>query len=137
MPLPTATRDPVRESEFQRQSFPFALPAVSATTTLALTTLPLRFRLDRAELIVDATYTQDPANYYVFTLQAGGTVLGTWSTLTGQQGTLTGGTPAAMVLATPDANLVNIAGNVLSLVCTKFGAAANATLRINVHGRHL
>ena len=132
------TLDP--DTMFQeRAKFPRSCPAVSATATFAIATPdPNRpFRVDRAELIVDATYAADPANFYALTLQKGATVIAAWSTQTTAQGALTGGTPAAMVLSGTDANLVLAAGDVLSLVATKNGTAANITPRVVVHGRYV
>lgn len=121
----------------QRDSLARDLPAISATIPLALLTLQQNFRVQRAELVVDVTYLVDPANYYVFTLQRGATIVATWSTLTGQQGTITAAVPAAMVLSATDTNLVGQVGDVLTLVATKNGAAANIQPRIVVHGKYV
>jgi hypothetical protein len=121
---------------------PFArdCPSTSATTTYAIASIvgSSRLRIERAELIVDATYTADATNFYVFTLQHGATVIATWSTQVGQQGTITGGTPAQMVLAADTANnLVVQPGESLTLVATKAAAGANVTPRIVAHGRYV
>ena len=52
------------------------LPAISATITLPVMTSSFEHlvRVGRVELMVDATYTADTANYYAFTLQVGATV---------------------------------------------------------------
>lgn len=114
------------------------LPAISATIVLAMLTLQRQFRFTAVELISDVTYTQDPANYYVFTLKHGATTVATWSTLTGAQGTITAGVPAAMVLAADSGQaLVGAAGEVLSLTATKNGAAVNITPRVVAHGRYV
>lgn len=111
--------------------------AIAATSSFAVG-VPSdteKFRVERVELMTDATYAADPTNYYVFTLQVGATVVATWSTLTGQEGALTALTPAKMTLSATDANLVLAAGGALTLVATKNGAAANITPRVVVHGR--
>lgn len=116
-----------------------SLPAISATSTFPIATPSLvrSYRVERVELMVDATYAADPANFYTFTLQKGATVIATWSTLTGQQGTLTANVPGLMVLSVTDANLVLAGGDVLSLVATKAAAAANITPRVVVHGKYV
>lgn len=121
----------------ERAPFQRSCPATSATSTYPIATpSPTRkFRVERVEIMVDATYTSDATNYYVLTLQKGATVIATWSTLTGAEGTLTGGTPGVMTLSGTDANLVLAAGDVLSLVATKNAAGANITPRVVAHGR--
>lgn len=113
-------------------------PAASATSTFVLGTAKRAFRVESVELIDDAGYAADAANYYVFTLVhgSGPTTAATWSTLTGAQGAITAGVPAAMVLSA-DANLVIPAGDVVSLVATKHASGANPTVRVVVHGRYL
>ena len=135
MSLPTSIADGT--VQFPKAYIRSVTTAIAATTTTAICTPDLfrLFRVDRAELIVDATYLVDPANYYVFTLQAGATVIATWSTLTGQQGTLTANVPATMVLTATDLNRVVPLGVPLTLVATKNGAAANVQPTIAVHGR--
>lgn len=122
----------------QRDSLARDLPVISATITLAMLTIQRTMRVEKIELIVDATYAADPTNYYVLTAQHGATALGSWSTLTGAQGTITAGTPVSMVLtADTGQNLVMAAGEVLSLLATKNAAAANIQPRIVVHGRYV
>ena len=114
-------------------------PVISATTTLALGTNPQPTRVFQVELIVDTTYAADPSNFYVFALiwGSGPTTLATWSTLTGavNQGTLTAGVPAQMVLSTTDTDLVIGANRTVRLLATKNGTAANIQPRVVVNGR--
>ena len=111
------------------------LPATSATTTYALFTAQRTFRVTAIELIVDTTYAADPANYYSIAIQVGGRTVGTWSTQTSAQGAITGGTPASVPLATESGqNRVAAKADVVTLVATKHGTAANITARVVVHG---
>lgn len=114
-----------------------AAVAIAATGSLVIgvPSSTLKVRIARVEIMSDATYADDAANYYVLTLQAGATVIATWSTLTGAEGALTALTPAKMTLSATDANLVIAANAALKLVCTKNGSAANITPRVVVHGR--
>lgn len=114
------------------------MPAIAATSTLAIAKVDRPYRIDRVEIIVDAAYAADPANYYQLALVhgAGPTTAASWSTETGQQGALTGGASADMV-PSADANLVVAAGETISLVATKAAAAANIQPRIVVHGRYV
>lgn len=109
-------------------------PLTSATSTYTIGTVRKTTQITRVELIVDATYAADPANFYVFTLVQGATTAATWSTQTGQEGAITGGTPASMTLSVP-ANLVVPAGTKLALVATKAASGANITPRVVVYGR--
>jgi hypothetical protein len=121
----------------ERSSFVLDAAAISATTTIPIVTpsTARSFRVERVELMSIATYADDAANYYVLTLQKGATVIGTWSTLTGANGAITGGTPVTLTLSGTDAALVLAGGDVLSLVATKHASAANITPRLVVHGK--
>ncbi len=117
------------------------LPTYAATTTSPLVTPSTKarlFQIERVEIMVDATYASDATNYYVFTLEhgSGPTTAATWSTLTGAEGTLTGGTPGVMTLSAA-ANLIVPANDVVSLLATKHSAGANVTPRIAIHGHYL
>lgn len=130
---------PLEQSPFglSRSMSRTAAAAIAATSSLAIGVPSDKslFRVERCEIMVDADYTADAANYYVLTIQAGATVLATWSTQTGQEGALTNLTPAKMTLSATDASLVLAAGAALKLVATKNGTAANITPRVVVHGR--
>lgn len=119
---------------------PFTLPAISATAQLTLCSFRNLVRFDRIELITDATYAADPANYYVFqaTNGDGSQVVASWSTQTGQQGAIAAGVPANMVM-NADSNLwaFRTQPSILQLRATKTGTAANATLRVVPHIRYV
>lgn len=111
-------------------------PAVSATIILPLGTFRAPVRLERAELMVDATYAASATDFYVFQLKHGATVMATWSTQTAAQGAITAAVPVAMVLsADTGQNLVIAAAAVLTLTATKNASAADITPRIVLHGR--
>ena len=114
------------------------LPAVSATGTyvLGVFSLTRAFRVQRVEVIVDATYAANPSAFYVLALVHGAGVVNAaqWSTQSTAQGAITGGTPAVMVPNGTDANSVIPGGDVVSIVCTKNSTAANITPRVVVHG---
>ena len=111
----------------------------AATTPFAIETAQRPFRIDSIELISDATIVQDPANFYSLAVQVGGRLVGTWSLLTGAQGTITAATPAQVPLAAESGqNRVAAKGDLVQLVATKNGTAANlVNLRCVVHGRYV
>jgi hypothetical protein len=114
--------------------------AVAATSTFAILAASAacgqRHRVMRAQLLVDTTYAADASNFYVFTLVHNGTTVATWSTQTSAQGALTAGANQEMILAADTGvNLVVQPGELLQLVCTKNGTAANFTGRVCVGGR--
>jgi len=126
----------------ERMSFSFDVKAaVAATATLGICTPdPNRlFRIERVEILVEAAYAADPANFYAMTLShgAGPTTAASWSTQTSAQGALAANATQAMVLSGTDANLVVPAGALLKLVLTKNGAAANIQPRVVIHGRYV
>src|SRR5579863_905253 len=96
--------------------------AVSATSTFMLGTIFRDYYIEYFELEAPGGYSADASNYYVITLQAGSTVLATWSTQTGQQGALTDQVMAQAVLSGSAAGSAN---DQLKVVCTKHASAAN------------
>jgi hypothetical protein len=105
---------------------PHSWPAAfAATDTVPLRKIQRDMRVYAVDLVVDTTYAADPTNFYVITLQKGATVIATWSTQTGQQGTLTADTIVQMVLSATDTARVCNVGDVFQLVFTKVAAAAN------------
>lgn len=111
-------------------------PATSATSTYVIGTFKQATRITLAELMVDANYAADAANFYAFTLVwgAGPTTAASWSTQASAQGALTAAVPAAMVLAA-EPNAVVPAGSVVKLIATKNAAAPNITPRVVINGR--
>jgi hypothetical protein len=116
---------PRRPNEFLQEKLTadtLAVAAIAATSSLVLQTMDGAYRINSFELEAPGGYSADASNYYVITLQAGSTVLATWSTQTGQQGALTDGVPGQAVLA---GTITGAKGDVLKVVCTKAASAAN------------
>ena len=113
--------------------------AIAATTTLKARKFEDRaFRVEHATWLPYGTMTQDAANYWTIALKNGSTVVASWSTLTGSEGTLTGGTHAEMTLSATDANLVFAAADIATLVLTKTGSPAPLPAGLlTVHGRYV
>jgi hypothetical protein len=131
-----------RQSNVDGQEFaslPRDAMSCAATTTFAIATAQRPFRVDAIELITDATITQDPANFYALTFRVGGRTVGTYSFATGVNGTLTAAVPGLASLAAESGqNRVAAKGDVVDVVATKNGTAANlSNLRAVVHGRYV
>lgn len=111
----------------------------AATTTFAIGTAQRPFRVDAVELITDATITQDAANFYALVFRVGGRTVATYSFVTGGNGTLTAAIPGAATLAAESGqNRVAAKGDVIDVVATKNGTAANlSNLRAVVYGRYV
>jgi hypothetical protein len=108
----------------------------AATTTLACETVDNPTRIDSVEVLNPTGFVADAANYWVLTFQKGSTVIGTWSTLTGAEGTITANTKAAMTMSATDTAKVAAVGDLLKLVITKHGSpAAFPAGRVVAHGR--
>lgn len=118
---------------------PYSWPAaIAATDTLPQRVIRRDMRVEKIDLVVDTTYANDAANFYVITVQKGATVIATWSTQTGQQGALTADTFVSMTLSATDANRVCHVGDVFQVVFTKNGAAANLPIgRICAHCKYV
>ena len=108
----------------------------ASTTTLALETADNITRIDSVEILNPTGFVADPTNYWVLTFQKGSTVIGTWSTLTGAEGTITANTKAAMTMSGTDAAKVAAVGDLFQLVITKHGSpSAFPAGRVVAHGR--
>lgn len=111
---------------------------VAATTTQKFCKVPRIFAVDTVEWLTPTTVTQDAANYWTIALKNGSTVVASWSTLTGAQGTITGGTGVTLVNSATEANLVFAAGDTMSLVMTKTGSPSPLPPgRMTVHGHYV
>lgn len=99
--------------------------AVSATSTVVLQTMDRDYTVDKFEITIPGGYTSDDTNRYTITLQAGATVLATADLKTtggGGTGDFADNVPKAATLA---ASHKGSAGDVLKVVITKNGSAAN------------
>jgi len=99
-----------------------AVAAISATTSLALCTMERDYIVDSFECEFPGGYTADASNRYTITLQAGATVLSTVDLTPSGVGTLA---DLAFGQGTPGTSISGAKGDVLKVVCTKNGTAAN------------
>jgi len=131
----TAIPTPRRKDDFVQERFPVTwdFAAASATRTDKFFRCERNFILEQVDLIDPTGLAQDAANFFVITVQDGATVLATWSTQTGQQGSLPAATFETLVNA---ANPQAAAGDTLSLVLTLHGTQTLPAGRIVVHGRY-
>jgi hypothetical protein len=119
--LATKTRAPNPHQDFWGP-FPFDVPQESSTATIKIHGVKGRtVRLDRVWYNNPTGFAQDPSAYWTIAIKNGSTVLASWSTQTGAQGTLTGDTPVELVKGT---NLDVTDSDVLTCVLTKTGAPA-------------
>lgn len=110
----------------------------AATKTLPLMTLKQGTRFDAIEILNATGFVGDASNYWTLAFKIGARTVASWSTQTAAQGTITGGTAAAMIMSGTDANLVGAAGEALTLVLTKTGTpSAFPPGRIVAHGRQV
>lgn len=99
--------------------------AISATTTVVLKTMDRDYVVDKFEIAMPGGYTSDASNRYTITLQAGATVLAT-ADLTPSGPNHTGDlADNVFVAATLAATHKGAAADVLKVVLTKNGSAAN------------
>jgi hypothetical protein len=98
--------------------------ALSATTTLPLSSQDGPFALASAEICVPGGLSADASNYWVFTIvdTTSSTTLATYSTQTSAQGAITSNVLTSIPVASPASGL---SGDALAVVCTKHGSAAN------------
>lgn len=113
--------------------------AVTADTTVKLFTVPAgkRFRLTRAEYINPTGLAQDATNYFTIKVLKGATVMASWSTLTGAQGTIAADTFVDLVNSSTDADLIAAAAAVIALFLDETGTASLPAGRIVLHGYYL
>jgi len=112
--------------------------AADADRTDKLWKLPRAFRVERVLYVNPTGLVEHAANFFVIKLTKGATVVASWSTETGQEGTLTADTFVELTLSSTDANLVFAAGDEMKLFLDE--AAGVATLpagRLVVEGFYL
>jgi len=112
----------------------------SATTTVKMFTAQRYIRVTKVEYINPTGLAGHATDHWTLTLQKGSTVIATYTTdsdVVGQ-GTLTANAIVLPTLSSTDADLVIAIDDVVSLVLTKGGAAANLPAgHLVVHGRHV
>jgi hypothetical protein len=114
--------------------------AITTDTTLAMDKIPAgkRVRVDRVTFAPHGTLAVDASHFFNLKLLKGvSTVVANWSTATGQQGTLTSGTPVELVLSATDANLILDAADVISAFFDETGSATMPAGVLTVEGRYV
>jgi hypothetical protein len=111
--------------------------ALTADLTVKLFKVPAgrKLRIDAVDYINPAGLAEDAANYFNLQLKNGSTVIGNWSTETGQEGTLTADTFVAFDMSDTDADLVLDPTEILSIVFDETGTATLPAGRLVVRGR--
>jgi hypothetical protein len=115
--------------------------SVAATTTTHLT----KTRTDRFFVVTGVDYVepatgiaQSDTNYYVLTIQVGGTVIATWSTkLTGGNGAIVANTYVAFALSGTAANLIVNPSSVVDFVETLTGTLTAPAGSLVLHGYYI
>lgn len=108
---------------------------ITATTNVKLGTFDTDFDIDAIEITCPKGLTQDAANYFALAVKKGATVMASWSTLTGAQGSLTANTPKSMVLSVVAGATRAVPGDVLSLDATLTGTQTLPACKIHIIGR--
>jgi hypothetical protein len=120
----------------ERVIIPYDHIQVTADTTIKLFTVPAgkKLRLLKAEYVNPTGLAQDATNYFTIKVLKGATVMASWSTLTGAQGTIAADTFVDLVNSATDADLVADAAAVISLFLDETAAATLPAGRIVLHG---
>jgi len=113
----------VRPENRQSFSFLFAHAQVTADTTLVMWKAGRKLRVKRVVYVNPTGLAQDPTNYFTVKLLKGATVVASWSTLTGAQGTITADTPVELVPSATAADLVFAADDLMKLFLDETGTA--------------
>lgn len=113
-------------------------PSVTADTTIKIAKVPTgqgKLRIREIQYVNATGLAVDAANFFKIQLKAGSTLIGEWSTETGQDGALVANTFVALPLEA-GANVVD-AGAVLDLVLDETGTQTLPAGRLVVHGEFL
>lgn len=126
----------------EQTEVPYEHVAIAATGAIKLRTNQRPIRVERCEYDNVTGFVQDPANFWTIQLLFGATVVASWSTQTGAQGTIAADTFVTMTLNATDALRVALASSlapvVISLGFVKTGAPANLPLgRIVAHCKYV
>ena len=113
--------------------------SILADTTIKLHKAKGRsIRVDRVHLNLPAGLAQDASNYCIFkVIKGSSTIMASWSTLTGTQGTITANTPVELVLSATIANRYLDDGDQLSLFLDVTGTPTVPPGRLVVEGTEL
>ncbi len=96
-----------------------------------------KFKIIAVEYVNPTGLATDASNYFAVQLKAGSTVLASWSTLTGAEGTIAADTFVSLTLNTTPANLVLAGGTVLTLNLDETGTATLPAGKMVVHAEYL
>lgn len=99
--------------------------AGGSATTYKLWKADRAGRVDRISYVNPTGLAQGASNYFTLSVKKGSTVIGSWSTHTGSEGTLTADTFVTFTLSTTDADLVFAAGDQISFVLSETGNTAS------------
>ena len=121
----------------ERVVLSFDMASTAATETLKFHYCAHPFRVERADIVNPTGLVADASNYFVITLQDGATVMATWSTLTGANGSLPANTFTQLVNSAVSGALDAAAGDTLSMVLTLHGTQTLPAGRLVLHGRYL
>lgn len=110
----------------------------ASTISVKMLTAQRTMRVEKIEYVNPTGLAGHASNYWTIALLKNGTVIGSWSTATAAQSTLTANAIVNLVLSATDADLVLAAGDVLSYSLTKAASAANLPGgRLAIHGRYV
>jgi hypothetical protein len=98
---------------------------------------PGPYRLDRIRYINPTGLTEDATNFFAIELLVDGEVAASWSTETGEEGTLPAGEWVEFTLTEDVVDLVGQSGDEITLALAEDGNATLPAGRIQVEGRFL
>ncbi len=110
--------------------------AVTADTTVKLYKVPAgkKLRLIGADYINPTGLAQDGTNYFTVKVLKDATVMASWSTLTGAEGTIAADTFVALTNSATDADLVAAAAAIIALFLDETATASLPAGRIVIRG---
>lgn len=116
-----------------------AHPEVTSDTTTKEfeTSLSRPFILESAQYLNPTGLVQDASNYFTIKILNGATVLASWSTLTGAQGTIAADTFVTMVMNATPTNLILDAATVISLFLDETGTSDLPAGKVVLTGRYV
>jgi hypothetical protein len=118
-------------------TYDHAQAAADATTKLYKVPAGKQFRLTGVDYINPTGLVQDAANAFIVKVTKDGTVMASWSTITGAQGTIAANTFVALVNSVTDADLVAAAGAIIALFLDEQGDTTLPAGRVVIRGQLL
>jgi hypothetical protein len=98
---------------------------------------PGPYRIDRVRYVNPTGLAEDATNFFALEVLIDGEVAATWSTETGEEGTLPAGEWVEFTLAEDVADLVGQSGDEITLALTEDGNATLPAGRLQLEGRFL